>query len=189
MEKSIIELIKNKNIKELIKVIKNDPKINLNVKDSNYNFFIYYVLSYNEEELIDLILSRNIRLDILDTDGRNILYIPIKFSYNIILKKILIKDNENIGLPIIDMKDKLGLSALHYSIIFNNSEAFKILIDISNIYILNNEKINAFHICIQYNRINYFIELLNKISEITFVTENNESLLQYALLYDKPEFI
>lgn len=189
MENTIIELIKNKNIKELIKVIKNDPKINLNIKDSTYNFFIYYAILYNEEELIDLILTRDIRLDILDTDGRNILYIPIKFSYNNILKKILKKDNDNIGLPIIDIKDKLGLTALHYSIIFNNFEAFKILLENSNILINNNQNLNAFHICIQYNRLNYFIELLNKVSELSFITSNNENLLQYTLLYDKPEFV
>jgi len=189
MENTIIELIKNKNIKELIKIIKNDPKINLNIKDSTYNFFIYYAILYNEEELIDVILTRDIRLDILDTDGRNILYIPIKFSYNNILKKILKKDNENIGLPIIDIKDKLGLSALHYSIIFNNFEAFKILLENSNILINNNQNLNAFHICIQYNRLNYFTELLNKVSELSFITSNNENLLQYTLLYDKPDFV
>ena len=81
MQNSILELIKKKKIKELITVIKNDKDINLNVKDINYNYFIYYVIIYNEEELLDLILTRNIRLDILDSDGRNILYYPIKFKY------------------------------------------------------------------------------------------------------------
>jgi ankyrin repeat protein len=161
MSNTIIELIKNKNIKELISVIKKDKDINLNVTDSNYNYFIYYVILYNEEELLDLILTRNIRLDILDTDGRNILYSPIKFGYNQLLIKLLEKDNQNIGLPIIDIKDKLGLTALHYSIIFNNYKAFKILLDKSNILINNNQNLNAFHICIQYNRIIFFIDLLS----------------------------
>ena len=39
------------------------------------------------------------------------------------------KDKDNIGLSIIDIKDKLGLTALHYSIIFNNYEAFKYLLN------------------------------------------------------------
>ena len=120
MQNSILELIKKKKIKELLTVIKNDKDIDLNVKDLNYNYFIYYVIIYNEEELLELILTRNIRLDILDTDGRNILYIPIKFSYNKMLIPLLEKDNQNIGVPIIDITDTLGLTALQYSIIFNN---------------------------------------------------------------------
>jgi hypothetical protein len=128
MSNTLIELIKNKNIKELISVIKKNKDINLNVTDSNYNYFIYYVILYNEDELLDLILTKNIRLDILDTDGRNILYIPIKFSYNQLLIKLIEKDEQNIGLPIIDIKDTLGLTALHYSFIFNNYEEFKILL-------------------------------------------------------------
>ena len=174
MSNTLIELIKNKNIKELISVIKKNRDINLNVTDSNYNYFIYYVILYNEEELLDLILKRNIILDILDTDGRNILYIPIKFSYNQLLIKLIEKDEQNIGLPIIDIKDTLGLTALHYSIIFNNYEAFKILLEKSNIFINNNQNLNAFHICIQYNRINMFIDMLSNISELFINTNNNE---------------
>jgi ankyrin repeat protein len=189
MSNSLIELIKNKNIKELISIIKKDKDINLNINDSNYNYFIYYVILYNEEELLNLILTRDIRLDILDTDGRNILYTPIKFSYNQLLDKLLKKDNENIGLPIIDIKDKLGLTALHYSIIFNNYNAFKILLDKSNIFINNNEKINVFHICIQYNRLNFFIDILGYIEELFIVTTNNENLLQYAIILEKYDFI
>ena len=189
MSNSLIELIKNKNIKELISIIKKDKDINLNINDSNYNYFIYYVILYNEEELLNLILTRDIRLDILDTDGRNILYIPIKFSYNQLLDKLLKKDNENIGLPIIDIKDRLGLTALHYSIIFNNYNAFKILLDKSNIFINNNEKINVFHICIQYNRLNFFIDILSYIEELFIVTTNNENLLQYAIIFERYDFI
>ncbi len=187
---NIIELIKNKNIKELINLIKKDKDINLNVKDNNYNYFIYYVLLYNEEELINLILERNIRLDILDTDGRNILYVPIKYSYNNILKKILSADTKHIGIPIIDIKDKLGLTALHYAIIFNNFEAFKILLDNgSNIFTNNNQSLNAFHICIQYNRNEFFIELINKVTELNVHTTNNENLLQYAISYDRFDLV
>jgi ankyrin repeat protein len=189
MSNTIIDLIKNKNIKELISLIKKDKNINLNVKDNNYNYFIYYALLYNEEELIQLILDRNVRLDILDTDGRNILYVPIKYSYNNVLKKILKSDNKNIGIPIIDIKDKLGLTALHYSIIFNNFEAFKILLENnSNILTNNNQNLNAFHICIQYNRLEFFVELINNINELDIYTSNSENLLQYAISYDRYDF-
>ena len=189
IQNTLIKLIKNKNIKELISIIEKNEDINLNIKDSNYNYFIYYVIIYNEEELLDLILTRNIRLDILDSDGRNILYTPIKFSYNKILSKLIKKDNENIGVPIIDIKDTLGLTALHYSIIFNNYEAFKILLGISNLFINNTSNLNAFFICIQYDRLPFFIEILLNIPDLFMVTTNNENLLQYAIMFDRYDYI
>jgi hypothetical protein len=61
---SIIDLIKNKNIKELKNKLTTDTDIN--IRDSNYNYFIYYVLLYNQEDILDLILKKHLRLDILD---------------------------------------------------------------------------------------------------------------------------
>jgi ankyrin repeat protein len=186
---SIIDLIKNKNIKQLVKVIKDDKNINLNVIDETYNYFIHYVLLYNETELIDLILERKIRLDILDTDGRTILYTPIKYSYNNLLKKLLDKDKDNIGLSIIDIKDKLGLTALHYSIIFNNYEAFKYLLNKNINYLsITNQNLNALHLCIQYKRYQFFIDLLNLITNLDFTTQNNETILQYSIINGSNNF-
>jgi len=189
MQNNIFELIKKKKIKELINIINNDKDINLNIKDINYNYFIYYIIIYNEEELLKTVLTKNIRLDILDTDGRNILYIPIKFSYNKILIQLLEKDNQNIGLPIIDITDTLGLTALQYSIIFNNYEAFKILLDKSNLFINNKNKLNAFHICIQYDRLDFFIDILENIPELYMLTYNNENLLHYAIMFNRFNFV
>ena len=187
---SLIDLIKNKNIKEFEKIISKDEKINLNIKDDNYNYLIYYILIYNLEETLDLILKRNLRLDILDSDGRNILYIPIKFSYNSVLKKLLEFDKNHIGINILDIKDKLGLTALHYSIIFNNFDGFKILLQYQSNYLThNNQGLNAFHICIQYNRINFFIELINLIADLNFSSKDNQSLLQFAIINDKFDFV
>jgi len=190
MNVSLIELVKNKKIKELENIIKKDKEINLNVKDENYNYFIYYVLLYNLDELLDLVLKRNVRLDILDSDGRNILYTPIKFSYNTILKKLLIQDSENIGIGILDIKDKLGLTALQYSIIFNNYNSFILLLENNANYLINNnQELNSFHIAIQYDRLKFFISLLNKISDINFYTKDKENLIQFCITNDKLDYI
>jgi ankyrin repeat protein len=186
----IIELIKNKNIKELKNKIISDTNIDLNIKDENYNYFIYYVLLYNLEDVLDLVLERNIRLDILDSDGKNILFVPIKFAYNNILKKLVIYDSNKIGINILDIKDKLGLSALQYSIIFNNYNAFKILLEYkSNILITNSQDLNSFHIAIQYDRLNFFLDLINNISELNFYTKDKENLIQFCIINEKFDFI
>ena len=183
---SIIDLIKNKNIKELENTIKKNKNIDLNIKDENNNYFIYYVLLYNNEHILDLILDRNVKLDFLDSDKRSILYIPIKFSYTSILKKLLEQDKKIVGINIIDIKDRLGLTALHYSILFNNFEAFKILLEYNaNILILNNQNLNAFHIAIQYNKKEFLIYLLNLINELDF----KDNLLHFCLRNDEFDFI
>jgi len=145
----IFNFLKNKNIKQLIHIIKSNKNINLNIIDETFNYFIHYVLLYNEEELIDVVLQTKIRLDILDTDGRTILYLPIKFGYYNLLNKLLNKDETTIGISILDIKDKLGLTSLHYSIVFNNYEAFKLLLSKkANPYALTNQNLNALHLCI-----------------------------------------
>ena len=187
---SIIDLIKNKNIKELKNKLLEDPNININIRDNNYNYFIYYVLLYNQEDILDLILKKHIRLDILDSDGRNILYVPIKFSYNSVLEKLLNYDSSNIGISILDIKDKIGLTALHYSIIFNNYDAFKLLLkNNADILMTNNQELNAFHIAIQYNRMNFFIDLLNNVVDLNFYTIDTENLIQFCIVNDSYDFI
>jgi len=190
MDNNLIELVKTKKIKELEKIIHKNKNINLNIKDENYNYFIYYVLLYNLESIIEIILKRNIRLDILDSDGRNILYIPIKFSYHKILEKILVQDTLNVGVGILDIKDKLGFTALHYSIIFNNYEAFKLLLSKkANLFIHNNQELNAFNIAIQYDRLKFFIDLINQVNDLNFYTSNKENLLQFCIINEKLDFI
>ena len=187
---SIIDLIKNKNIKKLENIIKKNKNIDLNIKDDNNNYFIFYVIMYNYESLLDLILLRNIKLDFLSIDKRSILYIPIKFAYNSILKKLLINDAKIIGINIVDIKDRLGLTALHYSILFNNFEAFKLLIEYkANIFVINNQNLNSFHLAIQYNKKEFLIYLLNIINEIDFYTDNKDNLLHFCLRNDTFDFI
>jgi len=187
---SIIDLIKNKNIKELENIIKKNKNINLNIKDENNNYFIFYVIMYNYESILDLVLHRNIKLDFLSIDKRSILFIPIKFSYNSVLKKLLIFDSKIIGINIVDIKDRFGLSALHYSILFNNFEAFKLLIEYkANIFTFNNQNLNSFHLCIQYNKKDFLIYLLNIINDVDFYTDNKDTLLHFCLRNDNFEFI
>jgi ankyrin repeat protein len=188
---SLLELIKNKNLKEIENIIKKDKNINLNINDTES--FIYYVLMFNYENILDLVLKRkNIRLDILDAEKRTILYNPIKFNYISVLKKLLIYDSKNIGINIIDIKDKINNStALHYSIIYDNFEAFKILLDYNaNITIVNNKKFNSFHLCILYNKNNEFlIFLLNKINEINFFTNDGENIIHFCIKENKENYI
>ena len=182
-------LIKNQKFKKVYKIIKNKEILDLNIKDNNSNYFIHYIINFNQIKIIKLLLQMkikkiiNIKLDILDIDGRTILYNCIKYNYNKILIKILEYDKLNIGIPLIDIKDRIGLTSLYYSIIFNNFEAFKYLLTLnSNPYILTNNKNNAYHIIIQYKRNDMLLYLLDNNYNLNFLNNKNENILQASIL-------
>ena len=52
---SLLELIKNKKLKEIENILKNDRNVNLNITDTES--FIYYVLMFNYENILDLVLK------------------------------------------------------------------------------------------------------------------------------------
>jgi ankyrin repeat protein len=186
----IFDFIKNKDFDGLKKYIEtniNDDNLDLDIYDSHHNYFIQYLITYNLIDIIKIILlNKTIRLDIVDTDGRNILYIPIKFNYIELLELLIMTDKKNIGISIIDMSDNLGYTCLHYAIIYNNFTIFKILYKIIQ---LNNDKNNYYTICLQYKRTDIFLyllenELKNTFSISKYINDNGESILQSALTYD-----
>jgi len=191
--KHLLELVRNKNIKELEKILKTNKKIDVNYKEDDNDPLIFYVLLFNYENILDLILNRNVRLDLLDVDGKSILFNPIKHNYISSLKKILIYDSKHIGISILDIKDKYGLTSLHYSIIFNKFDIFKILLEYKANYLsVNNDNLNCFYLCIQMNRKDFFTYLLNLEnvpSEINFNNNNKETLLHYAIKEERYDFI
>ena len=122
----IFNLIKTNNFDKIFNLIKNKELKNFDIKDNNYNYFIQYIINYNQINIIKLIIELskqdkiNFRLDIFDTDGRSILYNCVKFNYFEICELLINYNKTTIGISIIDIKDRLGYTSLHYSIIFNN---------------------------------------------------------------------
>jgi ankyrin repeat protein len=185
----IFNLIKSKDYKRLKDIIEKDTELNLNIFDDQNNYLIHYVLLNDQVDILKIILKRDIRLDILDIDGRTILHIPIKFNLISILKILLDYNSNLIGISIIDIKDKLGLTALHYCVILNNFECFKLLIKKnSDPLIRDNQGNNVLHLALKYNRsnmINYLIEIIN----LNFLSNNHETILQLALSYKNIELV
>ena len=189
----IFNFIKKKQFNDLFDYIKNNPTINLNIQDKNYNYFISYLILYQQEEIIKYIFeNRDIKIDILDTDNRPILYVPIKFNYTHILELILKQNNDSIGLDIMNLKDNNGYTSLHYSVIFNNIDAFKILINNDgDINISDNKGNNIFQIGVIYKRTNILLYLLEQEKDnfYNMIGSNGESILQSAINYENKELI
>lgn len=183
----LFDLIKNQEFNKLYKLILSNKNLDFDIRDNNYNYFIHFLINLNQYKILKLIFENqlNIRIDILDIDGRTILYNCIRFNYIKLLKLLLNYNEQNIGLSIIEIKDKLGYTSLHYSVIFNNFDAFKILLEYNaNPYLMSKENMNVFVYCLIYNRNNMLNYLLEKEYNINFLTNNNETLLQVAITYN-----
>jgi ankyrin repeat protein len=199
----IFNLIKEQKFDEIYKLIKDKKLTKFNFKDTNYNYFIQYLVTYNQINIFKLFLELyeeekeknknanfNIKIDIVDTDGRNILYNCIKFNYIILLELLIEFNKKNVGISIINLQDRLGYTALHYAVIFNNLDAFKILIENDgNPYIISKDGTNIFIICLMYKRNNMIEYLIEKKFLINFTNNNNETLLQIACIYNNMDII
>jgi len=79
MESKIFNLIKTHKIDELEKILFSDEIKSLNFHDENNNYLIHYLINYNQIELLEKLLEKkNIKLDIVDNEGKTILYLLIK---------------------------------------------------------------------------------------------------------------
>jgi ankyrin repeat protein len=129
MEQIIFNLIKNHQYDKLIELIKSNTTLDLNIIDETGTYLIQYIILFRQKDLLALMITRNCKLDILDSDGYNIFYIPIKFGYVEIVKLLINFSNVIIGIPLLELQDNKLNIALHYAIMFN---AYDIIDDILN---------------------------------------------------------
>ena len=192
----IFNLLKAHEFEQIYKLIKAQKITNLDFRDSNYNYFIQYIINYNQHNILELILQMTktnvieIRLDILDSDGRSILYNCIKYNYIEMINELIEYNKETIGISIIDIKDRLGLTALHYSVIFNNFAAFKLLIENgADPYILSKDGSNVFVTGLMYKRNGMIEYLIDNKYNLNFTSGAGETLLQIAVNYQNTQII
>ena len=168
----IFTLIKNNNFDKVYEIIKNNELKNFDIKDETYNYFIQYIINYNQINIIKLILDLskknniNIRIDIFDSDGRTLLYNCVKFNYYEMSKLLIEYNKTTIGISIINIKDILGYTSLHYAIIFNNLIIFKLLLSNgADPFIIAKDGNNGYILCLMYNRLKILDYLLKNIED------------------------
>ena len=124
----IFNYLINNELDDFFNYIKKDTKkdLNLDIFDKNKVYVIQYIVNYNRPDILEYILKNYpVRIDILDNDGRNILYYPIKYNFLKMIEIILFFNKNNIGVNLIDLRDKFGFTILQYSCLFNNLSIFK----------------------------------------------------------------
>lgn len=184
MNEQLFNMIKQNEIIKLISFINNEKSIDLNIKDNANNYFINYVILLNNKTLLTTVIENGARLDVTDEHGRSILYIPIKFGYIDIINTIVEYDKTIVGINVIDIQDKFGNNALHYSIIYKNIIAMQLMIkNIQNINIQNNKGLSCLHYAVLMNMTDIVESLINNNADIDCtIIGSGETPLHLAII-------
>ncbi len=178
----IFKIIKNNKWDELLKILENvDNDIDINMRDNTNNYIINYAVMYNRLDLVKKLCELGAKIDILDSDERSILYFPIKYGYDDILDYLIQINKDIIGVNIIDIKDKLFKTPLHYAIKIKNSYGIKQLLENNaNPNSPDNKGYNALHLAV-FTRDEEIVKLiLPYIANINSKTTIGETALHLA---------
>lgn len=184
----IFKLLKENNIKDLEKEVKNNiDKINFNIEDKNSKTIVDYIIKTNNYQLLAFII-KNKKINTLR--NRHILKTPIKYGFNKIIE-ILINYNNDL----LRFKDNKNLNIFCYCVKYNNIEAFKFLdkrikeINKALFYqnLKDNNDINFFHYLIKNNveKCQEFIDYLNIKNIEDSRDKDNKTILTDFYLNDK----
>lgn len=155
--------------------------VDVNVRDKKNNYLLTYAVLLNRLDIINSLVESGGNIDIVDVDGRSILYYVINLQYNDILDRLLEINERSVGVSIVHIKDKYGKIPIHYAIGFKNKYALTKLIEYnSSLGAKDNEGNNALHQAI-YSRDNDIIEVVSKyIQDINARCSTGENSLHIA---------
>jgi ankyrin repeat protein len=178
----LFDLLKQHKWDDFIKIINEHDDINVNIRDEGNNYLVQYAIWLNRKDIVGILINRGAKLDITDSDGRSILYIPIKFAYNDILQLLLFFNRSQIGISLVDIQDVSQYIPLHYAIIFNNIEAIKLLLTYgSNVNKQNNLGLGAIHLAVYSKKPEVMELILNAKANINLKhKKNGETALHMA---------
>lgn len=187
---NLFKLIKNHQKEEFINILKQNTDIDCNIRDNNNNYLIQYAIIYNMTDIINLLISRGSKLDIVDIDGRSLLFMPIKYGYNESLELLLEKDKDNIGISLLEYSDIKGLFPIHYAILFKNLTAIKLITKyMNNIDIPDKEGNTPLHYSIKVKELEIFKQILENDPDINYQTNQGESALHIACNFTQIKII
>lgn len=130
------------NTDKIIELI-NTGEYDLNIRDMANNYLLTYAITQNNKKLVNELLINGAKIDIFDSDGRSILYDSIRFGYLDLIKILLDKNVELVGINILNMLDKRGMCPIHYCIQFKN-------IDILDLFMKYDCNINMTNVIGEY---------------------------------------
>jgi len=171
------------------KIIDNTKDIDLNIRDDSNNYLIQFIILYNKYDFIDIFVEKKCKIDIIDNDGKTIMFYAIKYNYYKLVEKLL--NIKYIGFPIIDLKDKNKFYPIHYAILFNNKKILELLLekgtDINQKDGNGNTPLMT-SIKLKNNKISKFL-IENKKININMINNIGETALHIACNYEQDTIV
>lgn len=186
----LFSLLKNNKYDEFTNYLNKHTNIDLNIRDETSNYLLTYAIVKNNIDIVNLLFEKGCRIDITDQEGRSLMYLPIKFGYNEIIKLILDYDKSNIGISIVDFKDKFSNIPLHYAVFFKNIYAIDILIkNNSNLNTVDENGNNALHLSIYSKNYDICKKIIENDVNINSKTSTGETPLHLACNFELIDII
>ena len=132
---AFIKLIIDNEIEKLVDYLSRPGYIDVNVCDKNGMFLISYAIANNNERIVRLLLKKDVQLDVIDSNGRSLLYVPIMLCYANMFTLLLDFAVTSRGVPLYNIVDKYNTPPLFYTIKFKNTNMFSALLQCRNISI------------------------------------------------------
>jgi ankyrin repeat protein len=179
---SLFKLLKDHAWENFKKLLNNsDQDIDINMRDEQNEYLLTYAILFNKIDIIELLIEKGAKIDIVDNEERSILYICIKYGYIDTIKYFINKNKESIGINILDIRDRLQKIPLHYAIQKKNLDVIKILLEAgSNSNIYENNGYNALHLAIFTRNIDICKLVIKYIGNINARCNTGETALHIA---------
>ena len=179
--KIVFKYVKKHKWDNVEKILDNNVNIELNYRDDTKNYLINYIVIFNKINILNKLLNRKLKIDVIDQSGLSIYYYPIKFNYLKIIKLLNKINEQNIGEDINNMNDTYGNNSLFYCIQFNRYKLFKYLINKGNkINILNSKGTSPLILSIKLNRFKFIKYLIKKGININ---DNHNNNINYPIFF------
>lgn len=181
----MFKLLKNNKYTEFItyvdKIEKDDITFDINIKDIQNNYFLTYAISLNQPDIVKKLIDKGANIDIVDKYNKSVICTAIKYSYIEIVKILLDANKNNIGISIIDIKDKNLRIPLHYAISLENLECVKLLLEYgSNPNIVTKDGYNSLHLAVKSRSFEMCELIIQYIADINGKCETGETAIHIA---------
>lgn len=177
----LFELAKQNKWQEFNDYLKKHESVDVNLRDDADNYLMNYAVLQNQLKAVSALLDADSKIDMVDQDGRSILFIPIKYDYMELLEMLLTKNRDIVGVSIVDLKDKNSNIPLHYAISFKNPKAVKLLLENdSDVNAIDERGQNSLHLSIYTRSLEIVQMILKRNININARTKTGETVLHIA---------
>ena len=102
--------------------------MDVNVCDNTGMYLINYAVANNLETIVRMLIKKDVQLDVIDGDGKSILFLPIMLGYTDMCRLLL--EFSPSSHPIVNVVDNYGAVPLFYTIKYKNPTMFAMLLSV-----------------------------------------------------------